>query len=104
MSPYIKILFHLDSLFNSKSTFLAYLIPKPSLKKNCGGSNLTHSWERDKGFPTFPKNVSLKVNVRVLLEIELAIYDVTVQHLSHYTAKALSLLRRIKCRVSLDAL
>ena len=35
---------------------------------------LTHSWE-DKGVPTFPKGICLKVNVITRLECELAYYE-----------------------------
>ena len=34
---------------------------------------------------TFLKGISLKMNIIVLLEFELASYDVTVQLISHYT-------------------
>ena len=33
---------------------------------------------------TFPKGISLKVNVIVQLEFELVLYDATVQHVNHY--------------------
>ena len=45
---------------------------------------LIHSC-RDKGVHTFPKCISLKVNVIERLEFELVYYDVTVRHFSHYT-------------------
>ena len=38
----------------------------------------------DKGLHTFPIGISPKVNVVAGLEFELAYYDVTVQHFSHY--------------------
>ena len=41
----------------------------------------------DKGVHTFPKDISLKGNVIVELEFELANYDVLVQHFSHCTTK-----------------
>ena len=42
-----------------------------------------HSW-RDQGFHAFPKSHSPKVNVIGQLELELADYDVIVQHVSQY--------------------
>ena len=33
---------------------------------------------------TFPKSISLKVNVIAWLEFELTVYKVAVQHISHY--------------------
>ena len=39
----------------------------------------------DKGVHTFPKSISLKVNVIVRLEFELAYYNVADQHVNHYT-------------------
>ena len=74
--------FCLVSLFNGISTFLGYLMPNQSSKKNY----LTHRWE-DKGVHTFPKGICLKVNIIVWLEFELAYYDSAVQHFNHYTTK-----------------
>ena len=47
-------------------------------------SYLTHNYE-DKGFQTFPKGISPKVNVITQLEVELANYNAEVQYVSHYT-------------------
>ena len=55
--------FGLVSLFYGFSTFLGYLMLKPLLKKNCR-YYLTHSWV-GKGVHTFPKCISLKMNVTV---------------------------------------
>ena len=33
----------------------------------------------------FPKDISLKENVKARLEFELAYYDIAVQHISHNT-------------------
>ena len=44
---------------------------------------LTHSW-RDKEAHTFPKDISLKLNVIERLEFELAYFEATVQHFSYY--------------------
>ena len=53
------------SLFNGISTFVGYLMPKPSSEKNSSGAiYLTHSWE-DKGFHTFPKGICQKVRISV---------------------------------------
>ena len=42
---------------------------------------------RNKGFYTFPKGMSPKVNVMVWLEIEFTYFEAAVQHLSHYTTR-----------------
>ena len=42
---------------------------------------------KDKGNRTFPKGISLKVNVIVRLEFELAFYDVAVLLVNHYAIK-----------------
>ena len=39
---------------------------------------------RDKGVHTFPKSISPKVNVIVLLELKLAYFEAVVQHFSYY--------------------
>ena len=38
----------------------------------------------DKCAITFPKGISPKINVIVLLEFELTYYDIAVQHITHY--------------------
>ena len=43
---------------------------------------------RDKRVHSFHGGISPKMNVIARLEIELAYYDVTVQHVSHYTNRA----------------
>ena len=43
---------------------------------------------RNKRIHTFPKGISLKVNVIVRLEFELAYYDIAIQHVNHDTIKA----------------
>ena len=67
---------------NSISTFMGYLMPKPSLLKNSCGTIWHIAREVDKGFYYFPKGISLKVNVKVLWDFELAYYEVVVQHIS----------------------
>ena len=42
-----------------------------------------YRWVGDKNVLLFPKGISPKVNVIVLLYFQLAYYDVTVQHVSH---------------------
>ena len=59
-------------------------MPKLSLLKK---SNDT-IW-LDKGVHAFLKGISLKVNIIVWLEIELAYFKATVQHFSHYVTRAL---------------
>ena len=44
---------------------------------------------RDKKIHIFPKGISPKVNVIARLESELAYYNVTVQHVTHYTVVTL---------------
>ena len=38
----------------------------------------------DEGVHTIPKDISSKVNIIARPEFELAYYDVTIQHVSHY--------------------
>ena len=47
---------------------------------------LTHSW-KDKGVPTFPMGICLKVNVIAQLEFKLTYYDSAVQHFNYYTTR-----------------
>ena len=51
---------------------------------------LTHSWE-DKEVHTFPKGISLKVNVIVQLELELAYFEAAVLHFNHCVMGTLKL-------------
>ena len=44
----------------------------------------------DKLVHTFPKGISLKVNVIARLEFELTYYDAAVQHISHYSPPIIS--------------
>ena len=53
--------FGLISLFNGLSIFVGYLMPKQSLKKNSSGIVQIMVVEI-KGFHTFLKGISLKVN------------------------------------------
>ena len=45
---------------------------------------LTDCW-RDKRFHTFTKIISLKMNIIMQLEFELAYYNLEILHISHYT-------------------
>ena len=58
-----NLLFGLDSLFDGISTFMGYLMPKQFYYT-------THSC-RDNKVLTFPKAISLKVNVIAWLQFEL---------------------------------
>ena len=49
-------------------------------------SNLIWGYKR---VYTHPKGICSKVNVIALLDFELAYYDVTVQHISHYATESL---------------
>ena len=61
---------------------MGYLIPKKNssgtIKPITGGIRLFH---------IFPKGISAKVNVIAWLEFELTYYNVTVQHVNHYTTE-----------------
>ena len=63
-----------NELFNAKANFVEEQL----------WYYLNYRWW-DKGIHTFPKGISLKVNAIMLLEFELAYYNVTAQHVSHYT-------------------
>ena len=45
---------------------------------------LTHC-QRDKGVRTFPEGISPKVNAIARVKFELSYYNVTVEHVSHYS-------------------
>ena len=47
----------LVSLFNGITTFVGYLIPKPSLQKNTSG-NIQPIADKDKRVHSFPKGIS----------------------------------------------
>ena len=64
--------------FTNISTILGYLMPKPSFKR--AAVILFNPY-------TFPKGISLKVNVIARLMFEPAYYDVAVQHISHYAVR-----------------
>ena len=78
-----KVWFGLVSSFNGISTFVGYLMLKPSLKKN--RSHVTWPTAREIRGHSFPKCISLKVNMIVRLEFELAYFEAVVQHFSHWT-------------------
>ena len=70
-----KEMIDLVSLFNGISTLEGYLMPKPSLLKNSGGT-INSTWMGEyKGFIPFPNS---KVNVIAPLESELAFYDLVI--------------------------
>ena len=49
--------------------------------------NLTYNCEGgDKGYHTFPKSISQKVNVIAQLDFELTYYNVAVLHVNHYVS------------------
>ena len=43
-----------------------------------------HNWRGGNWIHTFPKSISPKTNVMARLEFELAYFEATVQHFSHY--------------------
>ena len=62
---FVQCLINLCGLFSAKAILVEYL--------------------GNKGVYTFPNGLSLKVNVIVQQEFELAYFEATVQHSSHYT-------------------
>ena len=58
-------------------------MPKTSLQKDSDGIILPVAQKMR--IHTFSPDISLKVNVIVRLEFDLASYDVAVQHVSHIT-------------------
>ena len=78
--------FGLISLFNDISTFIAYLMPKPSLM-NISDTvmilfNQLLGWG-GKEIQTFAKGISLKVSAIVILKYELTYFKAAVQHFSY---------------------
>ena len=59
---------------------MGHSIPNPSLLKNSSSER----WEE---IPTFPKGISPKVDVIVLVEFKLSHYDVTVRLVNLYTTE-----------------
>ena len=79
-------LFLYHTLFNGISTFVGHLMPKLSLK-NISSSIQSITCEV-RGFYTFPKSISSKVNVILWLEFEI-VYYVSVLYVSHYATGTL---------------
>ena len=77
--------FGLSSLFNGMSTFLGYLMPKPSLYKDS-----CYTINQYLGVGIFVKCISPKVNIIAEQEFELGYCDVAVQHISHYSTRTSS--------------
>ena len=76
--------FGLVSLFNGISSFVGYLMTKPTTVVVLFNQQVIRG---NKGFYTIPKGISLKVNIIVQLEFKLTNYIITVQHISHYTTE-----------------
>ena len=72
------------TLFNGISIFVGYLMPNLFLLKNTGVIFNPELVGWNKGFLAFPESISSKVDVMVLLEVELTYYDVGVLHFSLY--------------------
>ena len=66
--------------FNGISTFIGYLMPKLSLKKNSSGTTYPIAWRIR--VDTFPMGINMKVNAIARLEFELASNGVTIQHIN----------------------
>ena len=72
-------------MFNGISTFLGYLIPKPSFWKNSNDTIQPISGRE--AVHAFPEDIGPKVNKMARLESELAYYRVAVQQVSHDTMR-----------------
>ena len=72
------------SFFNGISTFVGYLMPKPSFEKNRSGT-IQPIAERIRGLILFPRAFARKMNVIARLEFELGYYDSAVHCFDHYT-------------------
>ena len=78
--------FGLVSSFNGISTFMGYLMSKPSFSKNSSDAIYPIAkW--DERVHTFLREISSEVNVITWLEFKLIYYDVTVQYISHCTMR-----------------
>ena len=80
--------FGLVSLFKGISTFMGYLM----LKQSCRIDNIQRIAGSIRGFYTFPRGISLKVNVIEQLEFELTHFEAAVLHFSHYTIETPSII------------
>ena len=69
--------------FNRISTFVGYLMPNPSFKKN-SSCTIWPITGRIRGFIPFTKGICPKVNVIARLQFELAYYDSAVHSFNHY--------------------
>ena len=78
----------LVSVFNEISTFVGYLMPKPSFEKNRSST----SWEY-KGVHAFAEGMCLKVNIIVRLKFELEYHDSEVRRFNRYTTRTSSFTR-----------
>ena len=83
-------IYPLVSLFKGMSTFVGYF--KAILLEEQLWYYLTYSWGRIRELITFLLGISPKVNAIVLLQFELAYYDLTVQHVSPCAMRTLLLL------------
>ena len=72
---------------------VGYLTPKPSLQKNSSGNP---KLEMIRGFNTFPKGISSKVNVMPRLEFELVYHNVEVFHVKHSSTFVVDFLFKVK--------
>ena len=75
-----EVWFGLFSLFNGLTTYMGYLMPKPSLLKNSSGTIYNPSLGVRGWVHNFSKEISSKLNVIARLEFEHAFYNVAVQH------------------------
>ena len=65
--------------FNGRSTFLGYFMPKLSLQNHSDTPLLG-----EEKVPTFPHDISSKVELIARMGFELTYYNVAVQLVSHY--------------------
>ena len=82
----VSIHISLVSLFNGISTFVDYLMPKPSLWKTAV-ILFKSLLEEIRAFIPFSRGISPKVNVIARLAFELVYFEVAEQQLSHYAMR-----------------
>ena len=77
-------------LFKCLSTLVGYLMPNLSLKNKCSGT--IYSGIEEKRNSYLSKRYLSKMNAIARLEFELALYNVEVKHVSHYSHKTSQIL------------
>ena len=83
---FMTFLFSFVSLFSGITTFVGYLMLKPSFEKNIS-CNIWPIVGRIKRIHTLPKSIFSKVNVIARLYFELTYYDSVVHRFNHFTTR-----------------